>query len=60
MSADELKKYDVVITTYQTVVTDGGFSGRSAGGEPSSKKKKTENALFGVKWKVSDDERWSC
>ncbi|KAF7790393.1 hypothetical protein EIP86_001348 [Pleurotus ostreatoroseus] len=56
MSANELKKYDVVITTYQTVVKDGGIGGRASNGEPSSKKKKAENALFGVKWKVSNWE----
>lgn len=52
LSAEELTKYDVVLTTYQTVVTESGIGGRFAA-EPSKKKKKTENALFGVKWKVS-------
>ncbi|EMD30973.1 hypothetical protein CERSUDRAFT_120235 [Gelatoporia subvermispora B] len=50
MSPDELKKYDIVITTYQTVTKEHGD--RSAGsGEPSKKKKKSHKGLFDVHWK---------
>lgn len=53
IAADELAKYDVVITTYQTVVgevdpnilTDGHPGGRA------KKKRKVETGLFDVKWK---------
>ncbi|KAI0074381.1 hypothetical protein K474DRAFT_1626028 [Panus rudis PR-1116 ss-1] len=50
LSAAELKKYDVVITTYQTVVGEHAPSSRGEDG-PSKKKQKTQNSLFGVKWK---------
>lgn len=53
IAADELAKYEVVITTYQTVVgevdpnilTDGHPGGRT------KKKRKVETGLFDVKWK---------
>lgn len=51
MSADELKKYDVVITTYQVI---SGEHADRAGGQPAKKKKKgtaSEGSLFDVKWK---------
>jgi SWI/SNF-related matrix-associated actin-dependent regulator of chromatin subfamily A3 len=50
LSAAELQKWDVVITTYQTVA--GEHSDSSAGAEGVGKKKKTEKNLFDVKWKV--------
>jgi SWI/SNF-related matrix-associated actin-dependent regulator of chromatin subfamily A3 len=50
MSSEELKKYDVVITTYQTVA--GEHSDILMGG-PSKKKKKTEQVLFNIQWKAS-------
>ena len=53
MSADDLKQYDIVITTYQTVVgehTDAPMKLESDG--PSKKKIKSENSLFKMKWKV--------
>ncbi|OCH84706.1 hypothetical protein OBBRIDRAFT_891624 [Obba rivulosa] len=49
MTPDELKKYDVVITTYQTVTQEHGYT--SAGGEPNKKRKKSEKGLFDVQWK---------
>jgi SWI/SNF-related matrix-associated actin-dependent regulator of chromatin subfamily A3 len=50
LSSEELKKYDVVITTYQTVA--GEHSDTLMGG-PSKKKKKKEQVLFNIQWKVS-------
>ncbi|KAF9470596.1 hypothetical protein BDN70DRAFT_888939 [Pholiota conissans] len=49
-NAVELQKFDVVITTYQTVVGehDGGSTGVA---EPSQKKKKGLKTLFEVPWK---------
>jgi hypothetical protein len=48
MSAKELQKYDVIVTTYQTVVGDHNGSE-----EASGKKRKTDTgSLFGVPWKV--------
>ena len=54
MSAEELKKYDIVITTYQTVAKEhGNAAGKvKIDGEPSKKRKKAESSLFDVKWKV--------
>ena len=49
MSPEQLRKYDIVITTYQTVAKEHSDSGLSG---PSQKKQKTERALFGVRWKV--------
>ncbi|KAL1703202.1 SNF2 family N-terminal domain-containing protein [Schizophyllum commune] len=50
MAAEELKKYDVVITTYQVI--SGEWADR-AGGQPAKKKKKgvAGGSLFDVKWK---------
>lgn len=48
MSPEELQKYDMVITTYQTVA--GEHSDASKGGL-SKKKKKTEQTLFNIQWK---------
>ena len=52
MSPSELKKYDVVITTYQTVAQDHELAlvGKGAG---ATKKLKTDKGLFDVAWKVS-------
>lgn len=55
MSAEELSRHDIVITTYQTVA--GEHSDAPAKMEedgPSKKKKKIERSLFQVKWKVND------
>ncbi|KAJ7924933.1 SNF2 family N-terminal domain-containing protein [Mycena leptocephala] len=43
----ELQRYDVVITTYQTVA--GEYDDKDSA--PSKKKKKTEKSLFDVQWK---------
>ncbi|KAG6813556.1 hypothetical protein H0H92_009948 [Tricholoma furcatifolium] len=47
LSAEELMKYDVVITTYQTVA--GEFA--EAATDQPRKKKKTQRSLFDVSWK---------
>lgn len=49
MSAEELRKYDVVITTYQTVAGEHTDAAKDV---PSKKRKKTDQALFDVQWKV--------
>ncbi|KAI0049881.1 hypothetical protein FA95DRAFT_1588021 [Auriscalpium vulgare] len=53
LSAADLQRYDIVITTYQTVAGEHanalGATGVGAGG--SKKRKKGESNLFGVKWK---------
>ncbi|KAI5889386.1 uncharacterized protein SCHCODRAFT_02585708 [Schizophyllum commune H4-8] len=51
MSAEELKKYDVVITTYQVI--SGEWADRAGTGQPARKKKKgvAGGSLFDVKWK---------
>ena len=48
MSADKLQNYDVVVTTYQTVVGEHSGSEETA----SKKRKKGVGSLFGVQWKV--------
>lgn len=52
ITADELAKYDVVITTYQTVVGEADSNALVDGERPKKKKKKNETGLFDVKWKV--------
>ncbi|KAL1942554.1 hypothetical protein VTO73DRAFT_6156 [Trametes versicolor] len=47
----ELKRYDVVITTYQTVALEHDLGASSKGGAPAAKKQKVDNALFDVAWK---------
>ncbi|KAI0940604.1 hypothetical protein AcW1_003757 [Taiwanofungus camphoratus] len=47
MTPEELKKYDVVITTYQTVTKEHG----DVGDEPVKKKKKVQRGLFDIQWK---------
>jgi SWI/SNF-related matrix-associated actin-dependent regulator of chromatin subfamily A3 len=51
LSASELQKYDIVITTYQTVAGEHYDDAAGAAGA-SKKKKKTERNLFDVMWKV--------
>ncbi|KAG1716393.1 hypothetical protein ID866_745 [Astraeus odoratus] len=53
-TADELAKYDIVITTYQTVVGEASPDSLADGytTERPKKKKKSETGLFDVKWKV--------
>lgn len=48
IDAAELQEYDVVITTYQTVVQEDPNAPKPAN---QSKKKKMDNSLFQVKWK---------
>ncbi|KDQ57760.1 hypothetical protein JAAARDRAFT_35442 [Jaapia argillacea MUCL 33604] len=50
ISPQQLRKYDVVITTYQVVTKEHGDS-CSTKGEPSKKKKKVEKNLFEIEWK---------
>ncbi|KAJ7251551.1 SNF2 family N-terminal domain-containing protein [Mycena haematopus] len=45
ISPKELQKFDVVITTYQTV------AGEDKDSAPSKKKKKVEKSLFDIRWK---------
>ena len=51
MSAKDLQKYDVVITTYQTVVGEHNSSADEGVGT-SKRRKKGMGSLFGVQWKV--------
>jgi SWI/SNF-related matrix-associated actin-dependent regulator of chromatin subfamily A3 len=48
----ELQKFDVVITTYQTVAGEHEIRDAAA---PSKKKKKVEKTLFDIQWKVTHD-----
>ncbi|KAF9451964.1 hypothetical protein P691DRAFT_772701 [Macrolepiota fuliginosa MF-IS2] len=48
LSAQDLQKYDAVITTYQTITGEHGSLDTEGG---SRKKRKTEQALFDVHWK---------
>lgn len=50
LGAEELGKYDVVLTTYQTVVSDHN-GGSKVAVEGSSKRKKTESTLMNIPWK---------
>ena len=52
LSASELMRYDVVITTYQTVVQDHELALPGKSGARSAKKLKTDKGLFDVMWKV--------
>lgn len=48
MSVKQLQKYDVIVTTYQTVVGDHNGSEEGSG----KRRKKETGGLFGVTWKV--------
>lgn len=48
MSAKELQKYDVVVTTYQTVVGEHNNVDEAVG----KRRRKDAGSLFGVPWKV--------
>lgn len=50
VSAAELQKFDVVITTYQTVTKEHELA--VATGAGNKKRKTSDRALFDVKWKV--------
>ncbi|KAJ2925137.1 hypothetical protein H1R20_g11960, partial [Candolleomyces eurysporus] len=51
ISAEELQRYDIVITTYQTIAGEHTQSEGSSAAGPSRKKKKVERTLFDVAWK---------
>ncbi|THH19092.1 hypothetical protein EW146_g2018 [Bondarzewia mesenterica] len=51
ISAQDLKKHDVVITTYQTVVSEYENSKRSTAGAAGPSKKKIQSSVFDVQWK---------
>lgn len=51
ISPERLRKYDVVITTYQVVAGEYTGPTKSGGGQGPSKKQKTGAGLFGMKWK---------
>lgn len=51
---ENLAKYDVVVTAYPTVTGDFTFASKGNEEGASSKKKKLDQGLFGIKWKASD------
>ncbi|KAH9941011.1 SNF2 family N-terminal domain-containing protein [Amylocystis lapponica] len=52
MTPEDLKKYDIVITTYQTVSGEHvDIVPKSEGARPTKKQKKSEGGLFHVSWK---------
>ena len=60
MTPEQLKKHDVVITTYQTVAGEHAAMSSSKAGldGPSQKRKKMDQGLFDVQWKASCRGRW--
>ncbi len=58
MTPEQLKKYDIVITTYQTVTKEHGDLGTAKIG--STKRQKTDKGLFDLKWKVSSLSKTVC
>jgi SWI/SNF-related matrix-associated actin-dependent regulator of chromatin subfamily A3 len=57
-----LMKHDIVITTYNVVVSEWGALSGGSDGKPTKKKQKTSssNSLFGVKWKVRTFNKNTC
>lgn len=54
MTGEQLKSYDVVITTYQTVTGEHADAGKmNTEDELAKKKKKISKGLFDVPWKVN-------
>ncbi|KAI0690203.1 SNF2 family N-terminal domain-containing protein [Cerioporus squamosus] len=51
LTPTELKRYDVVITTYQTVTGEHNLSTSGTSGPPATKKQKVDKGLFDVAWK---------
>ena len=47
MTPEQLKQYDVVITTYQTVAREHGDLGKNGSNGPTQKKQKTEKRSRG-------------
>lgn len=54
MTTEDLKKYDIVITTYQTVTNEHADASVAPAGDDGStkKKRKTQGSLFQLSWKV--------
>lgn len=54
MTAADLQRHDVVITTYQTVANevDSASTNAGVGASQKTKRKKVESSLFDVRWKV--------
>lgn len=57
VNPSQLKKYDVVITTYQVAVSEHTGGAKNGAASGPSKRQKTGSGLFGVQWKVSDCSR---
>ena len=53
VSAERLRKYDVVVTTYQVVTSEHAVSGGGVADGKSKKRKTGAGGLFDVPWKVS-------
>lgn len=55
MTAADLQRHDVVITTYQTVANEVESTSTNVGvgASQKTKKRKVESSLFDVRWKVS-------
>lgn len=51
VSTEDLRRHDIVLTTYQTIVTEHESSG-SVPGEGPKKKRKVQTALLDMPWKV--------
>ena len=51
VTAEDLRQYDVVLTTYQTIVQEHENSA-SVAGQGSKKKRKVQTTLLDVPWKV--------
>lgn len=58
-NSEELAKYDIVITTYQTVSGEHTRDLMNGQSGSSKKRKKSERTLFGVQWKVKVMHAWS-
>lgn len=54
LTPHDLKKYDVVVTTYNVVVSEFSQIAKNEGAEPSKKRARTAKSkgLFDVHWKV--------
>ncbi|CDO69292.1 hypothetical protein BN946_scf184976.g11 [Trametes cinnabarina] len=51
LSPAELKSFDVVVTTYQTVAIEHDLASANKAEAPTAKKQKTDKGLFDVPWK---------
>ena len=58
LSATELRKYDIVITTYQTVTGEHDDDVPASGS--AKKKKRTDKNLFEMQWKVCSPHLCEC